>query len=60
MLMFVVFIVVIFSSFIFFFSYVWNDGTLLTLTVLVLAIAVVFGALQSVGSPSTRLLLWHG
>ena len=56
----VVSIVVIFSSFIFLFSYVWNDGPLLILMVLMLAVVAVFGTLLSVGSPSTGLLLWQG
>ena len=54
----VVSIVVLFSSFLLFFSYVWNDGPLLILLVLMLNVVVVFGALQSMGSLSTGLLLW--
>ena len=56
----VVSVAVLFSSFISFFSYVWNDGPLMILLVLMLATATVFGALQSVGSPSFELLLWQG
>ena len=56
----VVYVVVLFSSFLFFFSYVWNDGPLLILMVLMLVDAAVFGVLQPVGSLSTRLLLWQG
>ena len=53
-------VVVMFSSFIFFCSYVWNDGPLMILLLLMLVAAVVFGALQSMGSPLTGLLLWQG
>ena len=55
----VVSVVVIFSSFIFFCSYVWTDGTLPILSILMLVAAAVFGALQSTGSLSTVLLLWQ-
>ena len=56
----VVFVVVNFSSFPLFFSYVWNDGPLLILIVIMLVVVAMFGALQSMGSLSTGLLLWQG
>ena len=56
--MFVVSAIALFSSYVFFFSCVWNDGPLLILTAMMLDAAATFDALQLTGSPSIVLLLW--